>query len=127
MFFDREEYADRGSEQYIEEVGKENIKAMINIDTCGFGDTIIVGTETNLQKFYSLNIINKKLLDKDYIKIIKINPCSDDRSFEEQNIPNIHIQALPKEDLKIINKVIYCELNGIEFSEDLLNSKPSFM
>lgn len=127
VFFDREEYADRGSEQYIKEVGKENIQAMINIDTCGFGDTIIIGTETNLEKMYSLNIMNQSLLNKKYIQTIKLNPGSDDRSFEEENIPNIHIQVVPQDDLKIITKIIECELNELELPEELLNSRPKFM
>ncbi len=127
VFFDREEYADRGSEQYIKEVGKENIQAMINIDTCGFGDTIIIGTETNLEKMYSLNIMNQSLLNKKYIQTIKLNPGSDDRSFEEENIPNIHIQVVPQDDLKIITKIIECELNELELPEELLNSRLKFM
>lgn len=127
VFFDREEYADRGSEQYIKEIGKQNIEAMINIDTCGFGDTIIVGTEVNIQKMYRLNILNESILDKDYIKTIKINPGSDDRSFEDENIPNIHIQVVPKEDLEIIYKIIDCEVNGIEPTQELITTRLKFM
>ena len=100
---------------------------MINIDTCGFGDTIIIGTETNLEKMYSLNIMNESLLNKKYIQTIKLNPGSDDRSFEEENIPNIHIQVVPQDDLKIITKIIECELNELELSEELLNSRLKFM
>lgn len=127
VFFDREEYADRGSEQYIKEIGKENIEAMINIDTCGFGDIIIVGTEKNIEKMYNLDILNENILDKNYIKTIKVNPGSDDRSFENENIPNIHIQVIPNEDIEIIYKIIDCEINGIEPTEELLNTKLRFM
>lgn len=42
VFFDREEYEDRGSEAYINSVGKENIIAMLNLDPCGFGNVIAV-------------------------------------------------------------------------------------
>lgn len=127
VFFDREEYADRGSEQYIKEIGKNNIEAMINIDTCGFGDTIIVGTETNIQKMYEMKILNKNILNKDYIKTIKINPGSDDRSFEDENIPNIHIQVVPKEDLEIINKIIDCNIKGLEIPTELSSKRLKFM
>ena len=127
VFFDREEYADRGSEQYIKEISKENIQAMINVDTCGFGDTIIVGTENNIQKMYDLKILNENILDKDYIQTIKINPGSDDRSFEDENIPNIHIQVVPKEDLEIIKQIIDYTIKGDDIPQHIKDTKLKFM
>ncbi len=74
VFFDREEYEDRGSEQYILSTGRENIYAMINIDTCGFGDMMLIGPEKNLGAMKEKKIISEGLLDKEYIEIIKRTP-----------------------------------------------------
>lgn len=127
VFFDREEYSDRGSEQYIKEIGKNKIQAMINIDTCGFGDVVIVGTENNIEKFYNLKILKKDTLNKEYIKTIKINPGSDDTSFENENIPNIHIQVVPKDDFKVISEIINYTISGLQVPKKILSKKLKFM
>ena len=62
VFFDREEYGDRGSDFYVETVGKEHIAAMINLDTCGFGDciTLYTSNEANpcFASFYQPALMN---------------------------------------------------------------------
>lgn len=127
VFFDREEYEDRGSEQYIISTGRENIYAMINIDTCGFGDIMIIGSEKNLGAMKEKKIISEGLLDKEYIEIIKRTPGSDDRSFEAENIPNISIGVVPKGDVEIIQKIINLELENKFPTKDLIPNPPEFM
>ncbi len=127
VFFDREEYEDRGSEQYIFNTGRENIYAMINIDTCGFGDMMLIGPEKNLGVMKEKKIISEGLLDKEYIEIIKITPGSDDRSFESENIPNISIGVVPKGDVEIIQKLIKLELENKIPTKDLIPNPPEFM
>ncbi|BCK00680.1 M28 family peptidase [Anaerocolumna chitinilytica] len=111
IFFDREEYEDRGSEQYIEHIGKDNIVGVINIDTCGFGDTIILGPEKNLSN-KAFNFITKKTLEQHPIQLIKKTPGSDDRSFEILNIPNLSVGIVPAEDISSILAIINCEIEG---------------
>lgn len=111
VLFDREEYEDRGSEQYIEFVGKDNIIGAINIDTCGFGDTIILGPEKNLMNDV-FRFITKKLLQNHPIQLIKITPGSDDKSFESKDIPNLSIGIVPSEDIASILTIINCEIDG---------------
>ncbi|BCN30851.1 M28 family peptidase [Anaeromicropila herbilytica] len=111
VFFDREEYEDRGSEQYIEHIGKENILGVINMDTCGFGDTIILGPEMNLSKKV-FEFITKKTLEQHPLQLIKRTPGSDDRSFENENIPNLSIGIVPEEDISSILTIIDCEIDG---------------
>ncbi|MDU5108710.1 M28 family peptidase, partial [Clostridium sp.] len=127
VFFDREEYEDRGSEQYIFSTGRENIYAMINIDTCGFGDMMLIGPEKNLGAMKEKKIISEGLLDKEYIEIIKRTPGSDDRSFESENIPNISIGVVPKGDVEIIQKLIKLELENKIPTKDLIPNPPEFM
>ena len=127
VFFDREEYEDRGSEQYILNTGRENIYAMINIDTCGFGDMMLIGPKKNLGVMKEKKIISEGLLHKEYIEIIKRTPGSDDRSFEAENIPNISIGVVPKGDVEIIQKLIKLELENRVPTKDLIPNPPEFM
>lgn len=128
VFFDREEYEDRGSEQYILSTGRENIHAMINIDTCGFGDMMLIGPEKNLGVMKEKKIISEGLLHKEYIEIIKRTPGSDDsRSFEAENIPNISIGVVPKGDVEIIQKLIKLELENKIPTKELIPNPPEFM
>lgn len=127
VFFDREEYEDRGSEQYIISTKIENISAMINIDTCGFGDTMIIGPEKNLGIMKDEKIIREDLLEKEYIEIIKRTPGSDDRSFEAENIPNLSIGVVPKSDIEIIQKLINLECENIVPTKELIPNSPEFM
>lgn len=127
VFFDREEYEDRGSEQYIISTKAENIYAMINIDTCGFGDTMIIGPEKNLGIMKEKKIIREDLLEKEYVEIIKRTPGSDDRSFEAENIANLSIGVVPKGDIDIIQKLIKLECENIDPTKELIPNPPEFM
>lgn len=126
VFFDREEYQDRGSEQYVRE-NKNNIYAMINLDTCGFGDTILVGNRKNLSSDEFKRIITDNIIRIHCIKIIEKNPGSDDASFETENIPNISICVIPRTDLEIINKIIECECNNIIPTAEMFPHAPEFV
>lgn len=127
VFFDREEYEDRGSEQYIISTKIENIFAMININTCGFGDTMLIGPEKDLGIMKEKNILSEGLLEKEYVEIIKRTPGSDDRSFENKDIPNISIGVVPKSDINIIQKLIKLECENIVPTEELIPNPPEFM
>ena len=126
VFFDREEYEDRGSEQYIEHMGRNNILGVINIDTCGFGDTIILGPEMNLSNKV-FEFITKKALEQHPIQLIKKTPGSDDRSFENENIPNLSIGIVPKEDISSILTIIDCEIEGRDPSSIIGLKPPTFV
>ncbi|WFR57229.1 M28 family peptidase [Anaerocolumna sp. AGMB13025] len=111
VFFDREEYEDRGSEQYIENIGKDNILGAINVDTCGFGNTIMLGPVKNLANSI-FQFITKEILEQHLVQLINKTPGSDDRSFENVDIPNLSIGIVPSEDVPLILAIIECEMDG---------------
>lgn len=111
VFFDREEYEDRGSEEYIEYIGKDNILGAVNLDTCGYGDRIILGPEKNLLNRV-FEFITKEALEKHPVQLIKKTPGSDDRSFENERIPDLSIGVVPSEDIPSILTLIDCEIEG---------------
>ncbi|MBR3997094.1 MAG: M28 family peptidase, partial [Clostridia bacterium] len=47
VFFDKEEKGCLGSRAYIDETGRENIAAMVNLDVCGAGQRIVIWSKGN--------------------------------------------------------------------------------
>ena len=85
------------------------------------------GPEKNLGAMKEKRIISEGLLDKEYIEIIKRTPGSDDISFEAENIPNISIGVVPKEDVEIIQKLIKLEIENRIPTKELIPNPPEFM
>jgi hypothetical protein len=99
LFSDREEYVNRGSEKYIKFTGKEKIVAMINLDTCGFGDNICISAKNNEKNVAFRNMFSHPVLSKHNVHILGFLPSGDDKSFDRAGIPNISISMLPKNDI----------------------------
>lgn len=98
VFFDREEYIDHGSEAYLSIVGKENISAMINLDMCGYENTIVVSHKGNVNNNVFYATMNKEILEKHAVTLVGFLPNGDDDRFDECNIPNISVCTLSSGD-----------------------------
>lgn len=100
-FFDLEEiYSARGSATYIERVRPENILAMINLDVCGVGDTLLVGPRNHAEKGPLSNPIQNTINSgKHQIQVTDLMPPGDDRTFERFGIPNISAGILPRNEI----------------------------
>lgn len=100
VFFDREECEDHGSEAYLRIVGKENISAMINLDMCGYGKTIVVSHKGNINNNAFYDTMNKQTLDKHAVTTVDFLPNGDDDRFDKCNIPNISVCTLGDNDIE---------------------------
>ena len=100
FFFDMEETGGIGSTLYIDKTGVENIRAMVNFDICGLGDTILAAPIKNaaLPPFYDAFAGIQNAVYE--YKVIKKLPTGDERVFEENKIPNISVCILPREDVE---------------------------
>lgn len=106
VFFDCEEIADKGSEEYIKRFGANNIKAMINLDMCGVGDTIVLGPNININKgFFSFALTNSEIIAKHKVRVIDFMPQGDEASFEKHRIPNISLAMMPYGEVDLIEKI----------------------
>lgn len=119
VFFDREECIDHGSDAYIAFTGKDNISAMINLDMCGFGDTISVAVKGNIANQCFGNILMPEMIEKHEIFILEFMPESDDVRFEENDIANISIAMLPKNNAKFFERIGNMIKNGEEITQDI--------
>lgn len=97
VFFDREEYEDRGSESYINSVGKENIIAMLNLDPCGFGDVIAVHKMYDSAEKWFDNLFNEKLTACFPIKKVGFTPNGDHMTFSGNGVPTVEICTVSKD------------------------------
>lgn len=123
VFFDREEYDDRGSEAYVESVGKDNIIAMLNLDPCGYGNTIAV------HKMYSGNdelldkLFNEKLCLEFPVKMVDFMPNGDHMTFYGNNIKTVTVSTVSNELAECFDKIaVYCSFNN-GYSGDTIPQK----
>lgn len=103
VFFDREEYADHGSEAYLSLVGKEKIIAMINLDMCGYENTIVVSHKGNVDNKKFFGVMCKETLERHAVTLVDFLPNGDDIRFDECNIPNISVCTLGAKDIEFFN------------------------
>lgn len=105
VFFDREEYIDHGSEAYLNVVGKENISAMINLDMCGYGDTIVISDKGNVGSSAFYGILDKKMINRHAVTVVGFLPNGDDDRFADHNIPNISVCTLGSKDMEFFQRI----------------------
>ena len=94
VFFDREEVRDHGSDAYMDTVGQENIAAMINLDMCGWGDTVTVSDKGNLGNPAFGGVLDEKVIEKHGVNVVGFLPNGDDNRFAARDIPNISVCTL---------------------------------
>jgi len=105
VFFDFEERGMSGSLEYIRRVGADHIAAMINVDTVGFGDTIIIHHKDNLELDVFADLIPKDLLLKHDVVFVPYLPSGDAGSFVSAGIPTIDISVNPQKDIQKMNEI----------------------
>lgn len=105
VFFDREEYVDHGSDAYITFIGKGNIAAMINLDMCGFGDTISIAVKGNIGNEDFGNVLIPEIIEKHKVFTLGFIPNGDDVRFSDNSIPNISIAMLPKNNAEFFERI----------------------
>lgn len=105
VFFDREECIDHGSEAYINLVGKENISAMINLDMCGHGDSIVVSDKGNINNKALYGVLDKKMTEKHTVTTVGFLPNGDDDRFVACDIPNISVCTLYSTDIEFFQYI----------------------
>lgn len=101
VFFDLEEQGSIGSQAYIERVSEQRILAMINLDICGEGDTILCAPRKHVEAGpLSLPLRAVEQTDRFRIRAVDLLPPGDDLSFERAGLPNVSVCILPAEDVE---------------------------
>lgn len=107
VFFDLEEVGCIGSRVYVDRFSPEGMLAMINLDICGVGDTILVAPGINVQQ----SPLSQALLKVEQsglcsYRVVDALPPGDDLSFEDVGVPNLSVCILPSEDVEPLIETI---------------------
>ena len=90
VFFDKEEAGGVGSREYINIVGKNNIKGMINLDMCGMGSNILLTYDKIGQTSFKIECMEKIINDSNALVLNQL-PFGDYNCFVNNRIPSIFI------------------------------------
>lgn len=102
--FDGEERSHTGSKLFVSNMDLEAhpILAVINLDICGYGDTIAVHSQRNVNKLPAYHFCNKSILSKHNGCNVKYLPESDHISFKSTHLPVLNIAIMPKYDIQFL-------------------------
>lgn len=99
-FFDGEETGNAGSRLYLSLLDKQELTGVVNLDVCGFGDTIAICGKGNESKAPLRPFCDKALLEKHNGQVLKYLPRSDEASFAGSRIPALNICVIPRWDIQ---------------------------
>lgn len=102
-FFDGEESGRGGSKLYARELDKKSVTAVVNVDLCGYGDTIAMLSKGSGRKNAVHGFYSKEILKKYSVTAVKYLPESDDASFSGLQIPIISLAVVPRWDVQFLN------------------------
>lgn len=115
VFFDHEETGLLGSKAYLNRVNESDILTMINIDTCGIGDTILLSPKKNLDGSTLgsvVSLVSKS--DKYNVKILDKLPPSDEQSFDQKGIPSILVFTINNDEIECMINAVNNPSNNLE-------------
>ena len=107
VFFDLEERGNWGSRAYVRRFAAEQTLAMINLDVCGVGNTILLGPRKNSEDWPLQRAIQVVVQQQAIpIRIVDQLPPGDEASFEAVGIPNLSLTVLPHEDIPLLLEAV---------------------
>ncbi len=90
VFFDKEEQGGIGSNEYIDIIGKNNIKGMINLDMCGMGNNILLTYDKIYKSKFYFGCMEAIINDSN-VTILRNLPGGDYDIFVRNGVPSIFI------------------------------------
>ena len=106
-FFDGEETGCSGSRLYVscldsQDHRRQDLTGVVNLDVCGFGDTIAICGKGNENKPVFRPFCQKPLFDMYNAQVLKYLPKSDEASFAGSRIPALSLCAIPRWDIQYL-------------------------
>lgn len=112
LLADGEEASHSGAELFAKTHDLEQYSGVVNLDMCGYGDSIVVH-----DKLHSFTA--RSILEKHNAVIVKYLPESDEVIFCKSHVPTISVSIVPKWDVQ------YLKALGA-FGEGILGRTPEF-
>lgn len=101
-FLDGEEREHSGAKLF-EELIDRKYSVIVNLDICGYGDTIAVYARGRKRNMGALRFCDKKRLLSHNAQLVKFLPEGDDICFSSRIQPVISISVVPKWDIKYLD------------------------
>ena len=101
-FFDGEEAGNMGSKFYVSCLDRSSLTGVINLDVCGYGDTIAICGKGHEKKQVMRPFCQKELLKAYRGQLLKYLPKSDDSSFRGLHLPVLSLAAVPQWDIQYL-------------------------
>jgi len=96
VFFDMEEIGLVGSRQFLSAHPGDQIRAAVNLDVNGYGDTVFYGPSSATGNGELYEVMRENCVREDLPCMeFPLYPASDYRSFQVAGIPNISLSVLP--------------------------------
>lgn len=118
-FFDGEENGNSGSRLYAASMDRRLLSGVINLDVCGYGDSLVIYGKGHEKKPVFRPFCQKSLLSRHNGHIVKFLPKSDDASFARTKIPVLSLAVVPRWDMQYLNALA-------AYGEGLLGRPPEF-
>lgn len=118
-FFDGEEAKNAGSKLYASTMDREAITGVINLDVCGYGDTLAICGRGHEKKAVLLPFCQKEQLQKHNGQLLKYLPPSDDSSFRGMKLPTLSLAMVPRWDIQYLKTLA-------SYGEGLFGHPPEF-
>ena len=112
LLTDGEEDSYAGAELFTTTYELKQYSGIINLDLCGYGDSIVI--QGRLPSFTA-----RSLLKKHDAVIVKYLPESDDVVFRKYHVPTLSVSIVPKWDVQYLKALA-------SFSEGILGRPPEF-
>jgi aminopeptidase YwaD len=103
VFFDLEELEMLGSRAYLRRVSSAGVRAMVNLDICGVGDTVVISTRKYAEEAPFREAIQRvEQSGFSAMQVIEEMPPSDDVTFEYNRIPALSVSTMPREEIELM-------------------------
>lgn len=101
-FFDGEESGRAGSRYYAQTLDRSKVRGILNLDLCGYGDTIAICGRGYEKKSPLKLFCQKELLKKYRAQVVAYLPDGDDVSFVGMRIPVLSLSVVPRWDVQYL-------------------------
>lgn len=119
IFFDGEERKNAGSRYFAAALKPGQYQAVINLDICGYGDTIAIYGRGYERRPVLRRFCHREVMARHQAQLVKYLPPGDDRSFKGSKLPVLSLAVMPRWDIQFLKA-----LAG--FGEGLLGRPPEF-
>ncbi len=118
-FFDGEEQGNSGSRLFASTLERQSLAGVINLDVCGYGDSLVICGKGHEKKTVFRSFCNKSMLEAHGGHIVKYLPESDETSFARMRIPVLSMAMVPRWDIQFLNTLA-------SYGEGFLGRPPEF-